>query len=111
MLMALLTTGAGTEAANAHFAQKLDHYLQGYFAFRPGEATDLGLHDWDEKLPDLSRPAIDAEVARLKAALKTFGAIDPATLGKDERIDLKLLLASMKGELLELTEVRSWQHR
>ena len=111
MIMALLTTGTATEAANSHFAQRLDHYLQGYFAFRPGDATDLGLHDWDQKLPDLSRKAIDAEVTRLKAALKEFGAIDPATLGKDERIDLRLLLASIRGELLELTEVRSWQHR
>jgi uncharacterized protein (DUF885 family) len=108
ILVAGATNGGG---ANAEFAQKLDDYLRGYFAFRPGDATDLGLHDWDAKLPDLSRKSIDAELVRLNAALASFGAIDPAKLGKDERIDLRMLLASIQAEILELSEVRSWQHR
>ncbi len=108
--MVLMSTGSSGVTQSA-FATKVDRYLEAYLAFRPGDATDLGLHTWDDKLPDLSRQSIDREVARLNAALAEFQAIDPATLSKDESIDRRLLIASIRAELLELTEVRSWERR
>ena len=93
------------------FQRFVDRYYQGYFDFRPGEATDDGFHDRDGKMPDLSRGAIDAEVQRLHAALAELDSMNPGDLPDADRIDRELLRSSIRAELLDLTEVRSWERQ
>ncbi len=90
------------------FQSFVTRYYQGYFDFRPEEATEEGFHDRDDRMPDLSRQAIGAEVQRLRSALGELSGLDPSQMGEDDRIDRELLLGSIRAELLDLTEVRSW---
>ncbi|MHB1844639.1 MAG: DUF885 domain-containing protein [Deltaproteobacteria bacterium] len=93
------------------FQRFVERYFHGYFDFRPGEATDEGLHDRDAKMPDLSRASIGREVERLRASLAELSSMKPEALSPDDRIDRELLLSAIHAELFELTEVRSWAHQ
>lgn len=109
----------GTPAAQSHaptyqdrlFQNFVVRYFKGYFDFRPADASEIGLHDRDGHMPDLSRGALGREANRLRAAYAEINTIDGAQLARDNALDRRLLLSSIQAELLELTEVRSWQRQ
>ena len=52
------------------FSRLSKEYIKGYLAWRPQLGTYLGLHEYDGKIKDYSRPSLDAEVSRLKEYLE-----------------------------------------
>jgi hypothetical protein len=76
-------------------AAPVDRFFESEFRFHPTEATAVGFHEYDSKLEDYSRAAIDAEIASLKGFLPQF---------KDE-----LILSHIRAALLELETRRSWE--
>ena len=44
-------------------------FLQWYLALDPVRATELGVHDWDDRLPDVSATAMEAAVAEWRGWL------------------------------------------
>ena len=55
------------DEANAAFMHLADDYFdQYYFPTNPTAATPTGLHQYDDKLEDYSRAAIDKQIATLK---------------------------------------------
>jgi hypothetical protein len=52
--------------ADSEYEAVAEEYLKGYFAARPLQGTALGLHEYDGKITDYSRLALDAELARLR---------------------------------------------
>ena len=93
--------------ADGDFAAAADTFIAAHLAFRPNFAIDLGLHDYDGKVPDRSPAAIDAEIARLKAAKQKFAAFDDAKLSKQRRAERALLLAEIGKELFTLDTRRA----
>jgi uncharacterized protein (DUF885 family) len=83
-------------------ATAIETFLVGHFEFRPGFAIDLGLHEYDGKVPDRSRAAIEREVARLRQARTQFTALDPAKLSARRRVDREIVLAEIAKELFDL---------
>jgi len=94
-----------TAVADAELAAQIDRFFDGHLAFRPGLAIELGLHEYDGKVPDRSKAAIDAEIARLHAAKQTFEGIAEAKLSLQKRVEREVVLAEIRKELFEL-EVR-----
>ena len=43
-----------------------EEFIKGYFVARPLLGTSIGLHEYDGKISDYSRLALDAELSRLK---------------------------------------------
>lgn len=109
----------GTDAASARgpsyadrrFENFVTRYFKGYFDFRPGLASDIGFHDRDRRMPDYSRGALGREANRLRAAYAEVNSINPEKLDRDNAIDRRLLLASIQAELLDLIDIRPWQHQ
>lgn len=66
----------------------IDDYLTYVLARDPIEATQLGVHDYDDTLTDLSPDALDDEIARRKAFQARFAAMDRAALDADAAMDL-----------------------
>jgi hypothetical protein len=64
---AVLVGAASAEAQT--FQNLVETFYDGEFRSHPIAATDIGVHDYDGEVDDLSREALDA-----------FTAIDPATL-------------------------------
>jgi uncharacterized protein (DUF885 family) len=89
-------------SADKDFAAAADQFVTAHLAFRPSFAVDLGLHDYDGKVPDRSPAAITAEITRLRAAKTQFAAFDDAKLSPQRRAERALLLAEIGKELFEL---------
>jgi uncharacterized protein (DUF885 family) len=88
--------------SDAELDAQIDGFMAGYFAFRPNAAIDVGLHDYDGKVPDRSRAAIDAEIGRLKTARLAFTAFDDGRLSERARVDRAVVLAEIAKELFDL---------
>ena len=100
---------ASASGSDPAFGKFVDDYFDAKFADSPTEGTSAGLHQYDTKMPDLSRAAIDARVAALKGQLTRLLAFDRAKLGFDDAIDAAALEGSIRSELLTLETLRPWE--
>jgi hypothetical protein len=62
-LLALPSATAITPPPTSDFSKFVDEYFEARYTFRPTEGTAQGFHQFDTKLPDLSRRSIDARIA------------------------------------------------
>lgn len=87
-----------------------DEYIRGFLAARPLHATALGFHEFDGRINEHTRLAIDAELARLRRFDDRLAKFDLAKLGPHASIDLRLLQASIKRELFFIQDLAIYEH-
>ena len=70
----------------------------GLFLLResPERATAQGIHDYDDKLTDLTPGAFDRRAAQLNSFLARALQLDPAALSKDDAVSLDVLVLELK---------------
>jgi uncharacterized protein (DUF885 family) len=100
-----LAESADTEQADADFDKLVLDFIGGYLAARPLQGVALGLHQYDGKIGDYSRLAIDAEVERLKRFQDQFSTLAESRLGRQADIDRRILLAAIAGELFQIQDM------
>jgi uncharacterized protein (DUF885 family) len=96
-------------AGNAAFAGLEQAIIRDLNARDPGLATDLGFHEFDAQLQDVSEAGMQAwlmAASRFRAQLE---AIDAATLTPDRALDRDLLIGAMKSAELSIGTIRLWQ--
>jgi len=59
-----------TQTADVEYEAVAEEYIKTYLAAHPLEGTALGLHEYDGKITDYSRLALDAELSRLRRILQ-----------------------------------------
>ena len=91
----------------AEFGVVGERIVEALLASRPGLATSVGDHRYDDRLPDLSGDAIAADRAMLVDAASVLCEIDADSLDVEEQVDHALLAALVDRELFELTEIRA----
>src|SRR5678816_1261131 len=91
---------AAEPASRTTFGALVDSFLAEYYADNPTYAGDLGLHQFDSRIEDVSQAAILDEAARLKRWREAFTAIDPGALGLTERLDREFLLREIESRLI-----------
>jgi uncharacterized protein (DUF885 family) len=96
-------------AASQSFQNVVETFYNDEFRAHPIAATDIGVHDYDSEVDDLSRDGQAKNAARLHKALDELTAIDPATLSSGDRDDREMLINSIKGKLLDIETIRYWQ--
>jgi hypothetical protein len=92
------------------FDELATDFLSWYYKSHPVRATFLGVHDHDGLLQDLSSAGIDRRVGELRAWSARLETIRGGTLSKERAYDLRILDHAIRGELLELEEVRGWRN-
>lgn len=90
------------------FAALAHDILQDGFRRHPSEATDLGIHTWDDQLDNLSRDARLAELQMLKVFRDALQLIDPASLSPANQLDREQLLRAMDAGILSLDVIKRW---
>ncbi len=85
--------------ADQKFQAVSEEYLQGYFAFYPTTAVKLGFHEYDGRLADFRREALDREYSRLKSFDQRLADFPADKLSDELRIDYQILRAAVKEEL------------
>jgi len=107
-VLALCLPGArsfAAQTADAEYEAVAEEYIKGYLAARPLEGTALGLHEYDGKVSDYSRLALDAELSRLRRFDDRLAKFDPSKLGPRQAIDLRILQAAVRNELFQRQEM------
>jgi uncharacterized protein (DUF885 family) len=96
---------AGTDPA---FARLVEEYVAQRLAAHPTEATSLGVHDFDDKLEDLSRAGVQRRAKASRAFLARLERIDRGHLSLDEQVDAALLEGQLRAELFDAETEREW---
>jgi uncharacterized protein (DUF885 family) len=111
-LLLLLATVLGSpvraETPGAEYASVADEFIRGYLAFHPLEAVSLGFHEYDGKIGDCTRLALDAELSRLKRFDDRLRKFDPAKLSQRNSIDLRILQAAIARQLAQMQELGTY---
>src|SRR5437762_5526680 len=93
------------QAENAEYEAVAEEYIKTYLAAHPLEGTALGLHEYDGKITDYSRLALDAELSRLRRFDDRLAKFDPSKLSARQSIDLRILQAAVKKELFQMQDM------
>lgn len=117
-LMAMLMVGVGGALApssvrsdvGAEFARFVDAYFDARFASRPSEGTAAGLHEYDDRMEDLSRAAVERRVNTLKGQMAELQELRKQSLSFDDAIDAEVLEGQIRGELLDLEVLETWRN-
>lgn len=110
LLVGIAACDSAPKAPKADWKAFSDAYIEATFKADPYFAVYQGRHEYDGILPDWSKAGIDAEIARLKAALADAEAIDPVGLADAERFERDYLIAVTRGSLFWLETAR-WPYR
>jgi len=105
----LAATGFAAQTEDAEYESVAEEYIKTYFAAHPLQGTALGLHEYDGKITDYSRLALDAELSRLRRFDDRLVKFDPSKLSPRQSIDLRILQATVKRDLFELQEMSSFE--
>ena len=90
---------------DAEYEAVAEEYVKTYLAAHPLQGTALGFHEYDGKINDYSRLALDAELSRLRRFDDRLAKFDPAKLSPRQSIDLRILQAAVKRELFEMQDM------
>ena len=83
----------------------VEEFIRGYLAARPLHATALGFHEYDGRINEYTRLAIDAELARLKRFDERLKKFDVGRLSPPSAIDLRLVETVIKRELFFIEDL------
>ena len=111
-LLSLALMGCeGSSEEDAHrqaYDSFVDDFLAWHFADQPVRATRLGIHDHNQALPDLSQEGFERRADDLEAWLANLEVIDPEHLSHEDALDHQVLEYAIRGQLLEIQEIRWW---
>lgn len=91
------------------FNELAESYFQASYRASPTTATDLGIHEYDHLLDDLSERGVRARIAELIGFRRKFKSLDAHALANGVATDYALIMSDMDTELLSLQHVRDWQ--
>ncbi|MBX6325753.1 MAG: DUF885 family protein, partial [Chthoniobacterales bacterium] len=97
------------QSEDAEYEAVAEEYVKGYLAAHPLEATALGFHEYDGKVNDYTRLALDAELSRLRRFDDRLAKFDLAKLSPRQSIDLRILQAAVKRDLFEMQEMAAFE--
>lgn len=110
LILVIGARSAHAAGTNAAWQGGVERFLEAHFAANPVTAIYAGRHEFDGRLPDLSRAAFEREVARLEAERARVAAFDPSGLTPAHRQEREYLLAALDADLFWKKEAQ-WPYR
>ncbi len=105
LALSLASAVSAAQPQDAEYDAVAEEYVKTYLAAHPLQGTALGFHEYDGKISDYSRLALDAELSRLRRFEDRLAKFDPAKLSQRQSIDLRILQAAVKRELFEMQDM------
>jgi uncharacterized protein (DUF885 family) len=99
-----------TQMAAGDFPKLVSEYLGDLYSRHPTLAATSGLHSWDGQLEDFNRGALGEEAQTIKKFQARLDKVPPLALGLSDLMDYQILSSSMKSRLLELEQIKSYEH-
>jgi uncharacterized protein (DUF885 family) len=107
--LSLRAAGFAAQTEDTEYEAVAEEYIKTYLAAHPLEGTALGLHEYDGKISDYSRLALDAELSRLRRFDDRLAKFDPIKLGARQSIDLRILQGAVKRDLFQMQEMATFE--
>jgi uncharacterized protein (DUF885 family) len=95
---------SSTYQALENLAQRL---IQEYWDFYPTAGSQIGRHEYDGRLPDLSPGQVRRRTEELRHGLAQLSGIASSDLDPEQQLSYRLLEQFLKRELFTLEELRS----
>jgi uncharacterized protein (DUF885 family) len=109
LILALAATAFG-QNRDAEFNQLADRFFdEAMLRFDPVAGTAWGFHQYDNQLSSESSAEIQAQIAALHKFEGEVQNFDPRGLSLFVTSDRELMLAQIRGSLLSLETIRSWE--
>ncbi len=99
-------SSSGTSSFNAI----ADDYINGYLAWRPLQAVNLGFHEYDGKTTDYSKASLDKELSRLHLFQDKLAGLDTTRLSDKDWYDYRILRSAIGGEILSFENMKAYTH-
>ena len=96
-----LASAFAVQTPDSEYEAIAEEFIKGYFAARPLLGTTIGLHEYDGKITDYNRLALDAELSRLKRFDDRLQKFDLNKLSQRQSIDLRILQAAIRNEIFQ----------
>jgi len=96
-----LTNAVALQTPDSEYEAVAEEFIRGYFVARPLLGTAMGLHEYDGKITDYSRLALDAELSRLKRFEDRLRKFDLDKLSQRQSIDLRILQGAIRKEIFQ----------
>jgi uncharacterized protein (DUF885 family) len=105
LTLSLRTAVFAAQTEDAEYEAVAEEYIKTYLAAHPLQGTALGLHEYDGKISDYSRLALDAELNRLQRFDDRLSKFDASKLSPRQSIDLRILQTAVKKDLFEMQDM------
>ncbi len=105
-----MTNAFALQTPDSEYEAVAEEFIKGYFAARPLLGTAMGLHEYDGKITDYSRLALDAELSRLKRFDDRLQKFDLDKLSQRQSIDLRILQAAIRKEIFQREAMAIYEH-
>ena len=105
----LLFAQAPAPSGDPAFAKFVDDFFAARYEASPTQGTAAGFHQYDGKMPDLSRASIEKRAAGLHAMLDRLKGLDRSKWSFDDGIDAEALEGEIRSDLLDLETLRNWE--
>ncbi len=83
------------------FTAWLDDFFASYYRDRPVNATFIGIHEYDDRLPDFSAQGVSDVVTDMRALLAGVATLPAEPLAPAERLDRTLAVGFLETQLWE----------
>jgi uncharacterized protein (DUF885 family) len=105
------TPGPGTTAdTDAQYVALAQAYYNDDFRLNPIDATQIGVHDYDDQVGDFSAAGVAAEIAMDRHYLTDLHGIDRSQLSASVALDATLLEYTLRDDLLLTQTLAQWRH-
>ncbi len=95
-------------SGDAAFRQLAAEILEHTYKQDPTNATSLGIHTYDDLIPDRSAVAVTADVEEVKSFRSRLYAVAAESLSPEAALDLELTKRTLDGRLLRAEVIRPW---
>jgi hypothetical protein len=108
--VAALLMAGDTQAQTRDWDSLVDQYFnQAFFPFNPSQATEAGIHNFDNSIEDYSEASIRKEAAAAREFERRMLAFPAASLNQEQKLDRDLAIANIRSTLLSLESIRMWE--
>lgn len=99
-----------TNTANRLFETAAKEILESNHEFYPNFASYLGLHEYDGRLPDISKAALGNRARELEKQAEQLENIDVTALSRQNYFDHAIMLSALRKELFDLTNLKLYEN-
>ncbi|MEP6764392.1 MAG: DUF885 domain-containing protein, partial [Gemmatimonadaceae bacterium] len=99
---------AGTTPADSSFVALTHEIIDDLLKTKPSLAADLGVHQYDDQVEDMSKAAVMAASERLKNFRGRVATVDTTRLSPVNRADRTMILLNLDAGILDYDVIRKW---